>query len=658
VPGPTEVGQSRRITLRGLLGALVVIALVAAVAGTFGVRRQSSDTEISGARTAAPTTEQATLAMVPKPGTTGTATCTDPVGHRQWRVTWKATTAIEPTPSPTATQRSGKSGKNSNKEKKKEERAAARASAAARSALERAADSFPPPATPTGSPFLGQQPNPDPTTPVASAPPTETAPAGGYGSTSAGSTTGPGSTSTSTAGPSASSSASPSASASAGLDPAIDVELGNRLAARAEYVALVPTGFAVRSLPVPGATTASGSAGRPTTTPATTTPATSAPTGSTPSSSTSSTYGYPGTASPTSTYPGTTGLGGAAFDGPQGTALGRTGLGGTGSSPTSTYPGSTSGFGTPTGLATGAPDDGSTAGSAQADGWESKDYDTWLLRWSPTVAETATASKKEDWKRLGSLSTLAAIPMTVRQDPRYVTPDGACSVYLAPFVSGTAGERNSVAVIGDSLVAQLYASEDGTATGTGFMLNRLVAAGDRAEIAGQGGRRWTIRPSEESTLIAADASMLDEIRGLREARSVVIALGTNDAGWVALASNREQYELRLAWVLLHLAPILDELRDHGHCTVLTTMATRNKNYVNTQPGVFDGVATRINSYLRERTEAASDPKDRLRLWDWAGEADRHGTTDPDPWFGPDTIHLTPEGRAAYADELAAAADQC
>jgi lysophospholipase L1-like esterase len=238
----------------------------------------------------------------------------------------------------------------------------------------------------------------------------------------------------------------------------------------------------------------------------------------------------------------------------------------------------------------------------------------------------------------------------------FVTPDGACTVYLAPFVTAAVETRNSVAVIGDSLVAQLYASEDGTATGSGWLLNRLTAAGSRAEIAGQGGRRWTIKPNIESGLAGADMSMLDEIRGLREARSMVIALGTNDAGWVALAENQEQYELRLAWVLLHLAPILDELRDHGHCTVLTTMATRNRTYLNAAPGQFEAAATRINDYLRQRADV--DPNDRLRLWDWAAKANGHGTSDPQPWFGADTIHLNQVGHAPYADELTAAAALC
>jgi lysophospholipase L1-like esterase len=299
-----------------------------------------------------------------------------------------------------------------------------------------------------------------------------------------------------------------------------------------------------------------------------------------------------------------------------------------------------------------------STGATLPGGWQSRDADRWLLRWSPTPAETATAVPNEEWVRMGPLPTLAAIAMTVRQDPRFVTPDGSCTVYLAPFGSGTASTRHAVAVVGDSLVVQVFRSEDGTETGPGWLISRLTRAGAQAEIAGQDGRRWTIKPDIGSHLEEAEASMFDEIRGLREARSVVIALGTNDAGWVALAPDQEQYELRLAWVLLHLVPILDELRDHGHCTVLATMATRNKTYINTAPGRFDAVATRINDYLRQRAGTQADPHDRLRLWDWAAQADWHGTTDPQPWFDTDTIHLNPAGHAAYADGLASAATLC
>jgi lysophospholipase L1-like esterase len=297
------------------------------------------------------------------------------------------------------------------------------------------------------------------------------------------------------------------------------------------------------------------------------------------------------------------------------------------------------------------------AGPALPGGWQSRDLDRWLLRWTPTPAEAAVAVRTEEWVRMGPLATLAALPMTALQDPRFVTTDGACTVYLLPFRGPVGADTdNTVAVIGDSLVAQLYGSSDRTPASTGPLLDRLVAQGDRAEISGQGGRRWGVKPDGLSSLEQADSVLLDELRGLREARSVVVALGTNDAGWVAHSTDREQYELRLAWVMTHLAPILDELRDHGHCTVLVTMAERNKSYGGSAPGTFDVAARQINDYLRTRANA--DPDDRLKLWDWGAHADPHGHLDPDPWFDNDTIHLKPSGFAHYADELTAASKLC
>jgi lysophospholipase L1-like esterase len=289
------------------------------------------------------------------------------------------------------------------------------------------------------------------------------------------------------------------------------------------------------------------------------------------------------------------------------------------------------------------------------DGWIDRGADRWALRWSPTLAQTLAAGPYETYARTGPLATLATLPVDVAQSPRLTTPDGACTVFLTPFVSGSAG-RPAVAVVGDSLVAQLDATQDDSLTGPGQLPERLSAGGRRVEINGQAGRRWTIMPGTRPGLDQADLSMFDEIRGLRAADSMVVALGTNDAGWAALAPDDATYELRLAWVLLHLAPMIDELAKDGHCTVLTTMAARNKRYLNSMPGRFDDAANRINAYLRER--AGADPHDRLKLWDWGTHADPHGTADPEPWFGPDTIHLLATGRNAYADDLTRAAALC
>lgn len=261
------------------------------------------------------------------------------------------------------------------------------------------------------------------------------------------------------------------------------------------------------------------------------------------------------------------------------------------------------------------------------------------------------------WEQVGTLADLALIPQRVGQSPRYVTPDGSCTVYLRPFAAGTGWHSTSVAVLGDSLLAQVDkpVAMSAGAAGHGLVMGRLTTD-HRVEIDAQPGRRWTAKPGGASPLEQADDTMLDELRGLREAQAVVAALGTNDAGWIAESPDEQTYELRLAWVLFHLGQILDELVSHGHCTVLTTIATRHKSYAGTAPGRFDRAAVRINELLRQR--ATNNPDDGLRLLDWGARADPHGTSDPQPWYGGDTIHLNGVGLPVYADALAAGAALC
>jgi lysophospholipase L1-like esterase len=296
-----------------------------------------------------------------------------------------------------------------------------------------------------------------------------------------------------------------------------------------------------------------------------------------------------------------------------------------------------------------------------AGAWRSTDLDRWELRWAPTPTEVLSAQNQETWVRVGPLAGLAGVPLSVAQDPRYVTPDGQCTVYLVPFVAGTAGADNRVAVVGDSLVAQLSSPRtvlgltDGDPSGAGALLQRL-GAGHEVEIEGQPGRRWTARPDPPSALEGADATLRDELRGLRSARATVVALGTNDAGWVALASGPDQFEQRLAWVLTRLEATLDELAGQARCTVLATVAGRGRTYAGSAPGRYERATGRINALLRER--ATARPDDRLHLLDWARVADPHGRDDPEPWFGRDTIHLDRAGLTAYADALARGISLC
>jgi lysophospholipase L1-like esterase len=302
---------------------------------------------------------------------------------------------------------------------------------------------------------------------------------------------------------------------------------------------------------------------------------------------------------------------------------------------------------------------GATPGSSPSApgpvGWLPKDTDLWLLRWSPTLAETMKARPDETFERVGPLATLQAIPVDVGQSPRYVSPDGACTVFLVPYVAGSARER-TVAVLGDSLVSQLYASLDGSVTEPGVLEHDLEGLGLRPEINGQAGRRFTRDPDKPLNPETADVTMMDEIRGLSDADARVIALGTNDAGFATLSPDPTGYETRMAYVLFQLGAILDEVQAQGRCTVLVTMSTRNKIYLTSAPGRFDDASRRINAYLTER--AHRSPGRVLRVYDWAAVADQHIYGTPEAWFGNDTIHLTANGRRAYADALTKAAALC
>ncbi len=295
------------------------------------------------------------------------------------------------------------------------------------------------------------------------------------------------------------------------------------------------------------------------------------------------------------------------------------------------------------------------AQATSATGWTSQNAAQWQLNWSPTLAEVARASKNETWSRRGPFATLAADKVYVGQSPRYVTPDGSCTVFLSPFVSGEAG-KPTIAMIGDSLTAQLYAPDDDSFTGPGALAERLESGGDRVEINGQAGRRWTVDPDQTPGLNQADYSMYDEIRGLRSADAMVIALGTNDAGWVAISPDQQTYELRLSWVLLHLAPLVSELQADGRCTVLVSMADVDKRYLGSDPAKFLQVANRINGYFKQR--AAANPHDGLKFYDWAAQANSHGYGTKDEWFGYDYIHLTHDGIEAYANALTQASSLC
>jgi lysophospholipase L1-like esterase len=289
--------------------------------------------------------------------------------------------------------------------------------------------------------------------------------------------------------------------------------------------------------------------------------------------------------------------------------------------------------------------------------WSDRGAATWALRWDLTAAQLAGSGTSRINERRGTLAQLSRTPIPPGLSPRFVTPDGACTVYVAAFGNGSS-QWPEVAVLGDSLVGQLRDARNSGAFRQGLVQGELnrAARPRRVEVVGQGGRRWTPVPDGTSGQLQADHLLLDEIRGLRGVPAQVLALGTNDAGWVALAPDEREFGVRLDWVLEHLPPVLDELARSGQCAVVVTAADEPARYLGSDPDRFARAAHRINDHLRQRAQRSD--QDSLRLWDWARQAAEHHTDAAEPWFGSDTIHLNQPGRHAYADNLTRAAGAC
>jgi lysophospholipase L1-like esterase len=299
--------------------------------------------------------------------------------------------------------------------------------------------------------------------------------------------------------------------------------------------------------------------------------------------------------------------------------------------------------------------------------WQDRSGENWQLRWNQAPAENAGTDFAVDHTVTAPLSGLSQVAVSASLSPRFVTPDGACSVYTAPFGPGAAGP-GSVAVIGDSLVAQVVpaaatppvaasSSPDSSApsvpnSSPGPLRRALSDEGYRSQIDGQGGRRWVVPQEKTDALDLANGAMVDELRGLRSAGTVVVSLGTNDANYVSLAPNETDLESRLNWTLTGLEQTLDELAKNGHCTVLVTMAARGKG----SPGIenarqFELAAARINDLMRRKAEA----EPRLALYDWGTQGDQHPYGTAQAWFGPDTVHLSAVGLPVYVRALTEAA---
>jgi lysophospholipase L1-like esterase len=293
------------------------------------------------------------------------------------------------------------------------------------------------------------------------------------------------------------------------------------------------------------------------------------------------------------------------------------------------------------------------------DTWQSLASSTWELRWNLVASEINDLAPPFHARR-GPLAGLNEQIVATYLSPRVVAPDGSCTIYLVPFaeplLSGPA-----VAVVGDSLLQSLRDPSYNATWLEGYVQGNLAdpAMGEprRAEVEGQGGRRWTPDPSKTG-IDRADTFLLDELRGLRAKglRGMVVALGTNDAGWAASGASDVDRRARLDTVLAQMDVVLQELRGYGICTVVVTPPDNLANYYNVaSPWYYAGAAQAVSQWLRDRVRAEPG---WLRLQDWAAVSRDHHTWSTDNWFQDDNIHLNLAGRLHYSQEVTMAGHTC
>ncbi|WP_165966975.1 SGNH/GDSL hydrolase family protein [Actinomadura sp. 7K507] len=290
--------------------------------------------------------------------------------------------------------------------------------------------------------------------------------------------------------------------------------------------------------------------------------------------------------------------------------------------------------------------------------WTDASAQTWQLRWDnlPSQWNNPWAAFQQ---QQGDLAAIGGTPVATYLSPRFVAPDGACTVYLAPFANGGAGDPK-IAVLGNSLTQSLNDPAYNQQHLQGYVQGNLNTAGLRAEVEGHGGRRWVAAPGTTG-LDKANGHLLDEYRGLlqHDPQGYVIELGANDAGWIALAGTATDRQARLDSTIAGLRTILDELRADGKCAVFVTGPDNLADY----PGVADPwhyawAAQSINQELR--SQAGASATDGLKLRDFAQLSVNHHTYSEgqDVWFESDDIHLNGTGKLVLTSEITQAATQC
>ena len=235
----------------------------------------------------------------------------------------------------------------------------------------------------------------------------------------------------------------------------------------------------------------------------------------------------------------------------------------------------------------------------------------------------------------GTLTTIRR-PIVLYLSPRLLTPDGSCVIYTVPFGGATNVPR--IGVLGDDLLHQLNDSNYNAAI-QGYVEGNLAKLGVRAEVEGVAARRWT------------DNS---DFRGLLEhdPQGFVVALGMNDALYVAAGAAQADRDARLNEVYTNLGNLAGEMSQRGGCVVAVTAP---ENASSRDPDYADA-ARKVNDWIR--FTAATSPTDSWEMVDFGLEARTHGAASTAPWFGADNLTLNTAGKLIYTATLSKAAQRC
>ncbi|MFI6324365.1 carbohydrate-binding protein [Nonomuraea sp. NPDC050556] len=282
---------------------------------------------------------------------------------------------------------------------------------------------------------------------------------------------------------------------------------------------------------------------------------------------------------------------------------------------------------------------------------------TWELRWDnlPGAYPPAGTNPPSFGSVQGPLTPSGiGRPIPTYLSPRFLTPDGACTVYLSPFANiGAVASAPAVAVLGDDLVHQLNDSNRNQTALQGHLESSLTGLGVRSEIEGHLGARWS-PTAGSSGLAKANSYLLDEFRGLLEhdIDGVVVALGVNDALYIAAGADAAARDARRDEVYNAAIAVAGELSRVGCFTLVT--APENASTLDPD---YAWAALQVNNLFRFLT-ALGTATDAGELVDFGTEAKNHKPTDAVPWFGADGVHLAGAGLDAYTGALTRAAQRC